>query len=334
MRVFVILLLLLALFCPAPTLAQTKNRTAAVDSLTRTISMMQDTLRSLRQEIRNQACTESFREDAARKAQSTLDCALKFHQIVLSTIALFFTLFAIAVAIFSGAGYFLTRNKLRELDALLKERKRDIDEKVGAVEDLVKEMVTKVANADQALKQIEETKENLEKDIADRQAKIGPVDISKPSSPADRAQLEELSRRVELLEALGGKLTAEDYEKRAVSYFFTGRFAEALAEINTVLELNPKSVSAWNTKGAVLGKLSRLQEAMQCFDAALGIKPDFHAALYNKAGAAALINDKQNMLNALAAAVKLNDTYRQVAKQDLVFKVFRDDPDFKKIVGE
>ena len=39
---------------------------------------------------------------------------------------------------------------------------------------------------------------------------------------------------------------------------------------------------AWNSKGTVLEKLGRYEEAIQCYDKALQIQPHFTAALNNK----------------------------------------------------
>lgn len=62
------------------------------------------------------------------------------------------------------------------------------------------------------------------------------------------------------------------------------RGAEALACCEKALGLTPLSPNAWYTKGSILLELpGRGHEAAVCFDEVLGLKPDFHWALYKKA---------------------------------------------------
>jgi len=55
---------------------------------------------------------------------------------------------------------------------------------------------------------------------------------------------------------------------------YQGRFKEALAAFEAWLTKEPKNTVAWNCKGIALHGLTRLDEAIQCFEEALKILPD------------------------------------------------------------
>jgi tetratricopeptide (TPR) repeat protein len=50
-----------------------------------------------------------------------------------------------------------------------------------------------------------------------------------------------------------------------------GRFEDALASYDQALTLDPGSASVWNSKGALLMELARIEPALECFEQALDL---------------------------------------------------------------
>ncbi|WP_168535980.1 tetratricopeptide repeat protein [Anabaena sp. UHCC 0253] len=60
-----------------------------------------------------------------------------------------------------------------------------------------------------------------------------------------------------------------------------GRYEEAIASFDKVLQFKPDNHDAWNNRGVALEKLGRYEEAIVSFDKALQFKPDDHDAWNN-----------------------------------------------------
>ena len=64
-----------------------------------------------------------------------------------------------------------------------------------------------------------------------------------------------------------------------------GATAEAVGEFRAALALMPGSVDVLNNLGIALGSLGRLDEAIESFERALSVRPDFPPARQNLAAA-------------------------------------------------
>ena len=91
---------------------------------------------------------------------------------------------------------------------------------------------------------------------------------------------------------------------------------------------------ALNNKGLLLDAMGNHTEAIETYDKALKIKPNFDAVWFNKACAQALLSRKEDALNSLKKAIELNPGYKSVAKNNPDFSKLGGDADFLKIVGE
>ena len=90
---------------------------------------------------------------------------------------------------------------------------------------------------------------------------------------------------------LDGAIAANDFEL-------------ALESIDDLLELEPKSDQFWNSKGVILAKLKRVDEAIECFDKALEINPEVSRIWYSKG---IVITDNGNPRSGLACFYKALD---------------------------
>ena len=59
-------------------------------------------------------------------------------------------------------------------------------------------------------------------------------------------------------------------------------YQDALAAYDRATQLTVRNAEVWNNKGLAYAALGRYQDALQCFNKALGIQPDFPEALKNK----------------------------------------------------
>lgn len=59
------------------------------------------------------------------------------------------------------------------------------------------------------------------------------------------------------------------------SYFHNGKYLEAVAEYNVVLQINPDNPNILYNKGVSLMKLRRHDEAIACFDKVMEINPNY-----------------------------------------------------------
>ncbi|NER84366.1 MAG: tetratricopeptide repeat protein [Leptolyngbya sp. SIO1D8] len=70
------------------------------------------------------------------------------------------------------------------------------------------------------------------------------------------------------------------------AFYFNDLFEEAIACYDTALEIKPDKHAALYNKGVALAELGHKEAAITCYDAALEIKPDYHATLYSSQGQA------------------------------------------------
>ena len=62
--------------------------------------------------------------------------------------------------------------------------------------------------------------------------------------------------------------SADDWTNEADALLEQGRYDEALQAYDKAIELNPQYSEAWNNKGIALDKLGKIAEAQVCYDKA------------------------------------------------------------------
>src|SRR5204863_1314939 len=82
---------------------------------------------------------------------------------------------------------------------------------------------------------------------------------------------EEIKRFAERLKDGGGGSTNIEALEEIVNYYFENdKYEEALHFITLLVDFIPFSADTWQRKGTILNNLGRHQEALECFDRALG----------------------------------------------------------------
>lgn len=74
---------------------------------------------------------------------------------------------------------------------------------------------------------------------------------------------------------------AEGWNKRATVHYLLGNHEKSLADIGKTLELEPRHFGALSGRGLVYAALSDERRALEAFEAALAIHPNFVAAAIN-----------------------------------------------------
>ena len=111
-----------------------------------------------------------------------------------------------------------------------------------------------------------------------------------------------------------------------------GRQQEALEAYDKAVSLKPDYIEALNNKGLLLDAMGNHKDAIDAYDKALKVKPDFDAAWFNKACAYALLSNKDDALDSLQKAIKLNPGYKNTAKNTPDFAIFKGDAGFEELV--
>ncbi|WJG08401.1 XrtA/PEP-CTERM system TPR-repeat protein PrsT [Aliiglaciecola sp. LCG003] len=107
------------------------------------------------------------------------------------------------------------------------------------------------------------------------------------------------------------KLDASEHSQRNIGYIMTrtqlyietGRFAEADAIANKLLEVSPDNINFLNLKAAIQIKLKQFAKAEEYLDKALLINPEHFSARFNKAN---ILSAKGDHEKALKLALELN----------------------------
>ncbi len=107
-------------------------------------------------------------------------------------------------------------------------------------------------------------------------------------------------------------------EKQAEIFFYEGnalweldKYEEALQAYDKAIALKPDFHEAWYNKGVARGKLGKDEEALQAFDIAIALKRDFHEAWYNKGVAHGKLGKYEEALQAYDKAIALKPDYPQ-----------------------
>jgi TonB family protein len=81
------------------------------------------------------------------------------------------------------------------------------------------------------------------------------------------------------------------YDARSKAYFRRGDYDRAIADLNTLIQLEPNRAEAYHNRGAAYGAKGDLDRAIADFDRAIQLNPRLKSAHYNRGGAYKLKGD-------------------------------------------
>ena len=106
-------------------------------------------------------------------------------------------------------------------------------------------------------------------------------------------------------------LDARELNNKGASLENLGKYQEAIACYNRVLEINPRDAGAWSNKGNALNKLGKLQEAVDCYDRALEINPRYAVTWSNKGVALYNLGKIQEAVDCYDRALEINPRFEK-----------------------
>jgi tetratricopeptide (TPR) repeat protein len=118
------------------------------------------------------------------------------------------------------------------------------------------------------------------------------------------------------------------------SLFKTGNYEFALQCFDRATRIDSENVTAWLNKGIVLFWMERFDEAIPAFDKVISLDEREGGAWFYKACVAATRGESQRALELLGQAVRLQPTFKKLAKTDASFRSLQDQREFVKLVAE
>ena len=203
--------------------------------------------------------------------------------------------------------------------------------------------VSKLKEWNKAIEQVKEEADSItqlrnraEEDANALRSEIGDLPVlSLTEIPSEEKieKLDEFIRKFEILEMIGVSLKPEDYMNRGHALYYKGKYYLALEAYEKAIELKPDYAEAWNNKGFALGELDRNDEALKAYEKAIELKPDDAETWNSRARAYAFKGEMKMALSDLKRAVELDSSFKEMAKKDENFETLWEDEEFNRIVG-
>ena len=120
------------------------------------------------------------------------------------------------------------------------------------------------------------------------------------------------ARDVPLATKLSGQALSQRLEHplflnlRALEHEDAGRFEQALADLRRAHFLSPKDYAILNACGLCLARMARPEEALQCYDQAIALNPDFEPLWFNRGWALEHLGEKRKAAESYLKTVELN----------------------------
>lgn len=114
-------------------------------------------------------------------------------------------------------------------------------------------------------------------------------------------------------------------------------YESAIEDFTKAIEVNPKYADAFDYRGKAKAEMSDYSGAIADLNRAIELKPGYSSYWFDLAAAYSHKRDKQRCLDALKKAVEFETwkgNVKSKAKNNKAFDWLRDDPDFKRIIGE
>ncbi|SHN89230.1 tetratricopeptide repeat protein [bacterium endosymbiont of Bathymodiolus sp. 5 South] len=99
------------------------------------------------------------------------------------------------------------------------------------------------------------------------------------------------------------------YSNLGYSYAMEGNYKKAIDAFEKAIKIKPDYHVAYYNKGKNYRKLKEYQNAIDAFEKAIKIKPDFHEAYYNKGAAYGELKKYQEAINAYKETIKIKPNF-------------------------
>ncbi len=144
-----------------------------------------------------------------------------------------------------------------------------------------KELEAVKKKADEAFKQIEKLKKELE------------------AVKADTNKQKEYAKAADIL-------SATDWYEKGYNLGISGNYKEALNAFNKAIELNPQDAAAYSSRGLTYYFLGKYQQAIKAFNKAIQIDPQLDIAYNNRGITYAELGNYKQAINDFTKSIELN----------------------------
>jgi tetratricopeptide (TPR) repeat protein len=118
------------------------------------------------------------------------------------------------------------------------------------------------------------------------------------------------------------------------SLFKTGNYEFALQCFDRATRIEAENTTAWLNKGIVLFWMERYDEAIPAFDTIIRLDEHEGGAWFYKSCISAIRKETEKALELLGQAVKLQPTFKKLAKTDASFRGMQEMKEFIRLVAE
>jgi tetratricopeptide (TPR) repeat protein len=108
-----------------------------------------------------------------------------------------------------------------------------------------------------------------------------------------------------------GQPTAEAWNNKGLALFKQGNYGGAIQAYDTAIQLNPQFAEAWNGKGKVLIMQGKYDEAIQAFDKAIKLNQSYAEAWNDKGIALEAQRNLNEAIQAFDKAIELNPQFAE-----------------------
>jgi len=141
--------------------------------------------------------------------------------------------------------------------------------------------------------------------------------------------LADYNRSLELRPDAPGTLS-----NRGDTYHELKKYNEAITDYSRSLELRPDDPDTLSNRGGTYHELKRYNKALADYNRSLELSPEHAETLYNLACLYSLKGNADDALTSLEKAIGKDKKYQEMAETDKDFDNIREDPRFKKLIGE
>jgi tetratricopeptide (TPR) repeat protein len=106
-------------------------------------------------------------------------------------------------------------------------------------------------------------------------------------------------------------MDAEEWTQQGIEHAQNGEYTKALQAFESALELEPDYVLAWSDKGNVLQELNRPEEALDAYGKALDLDPEFVNAWYGKGNVLRTLAQPEEALHAYEKALNFKQDFHR-----------------------
>ena len=110
------------------------------------------------------------------------------------------------------------------------------------------------------------------------------------------------------------------------------KYNETLELIEEQLKRFPQNQNLWNNKGIILQEMGNIQEAKNTYRKIIELNPNDGLGYYNLSCVLALEENWNESLKNLKISIDLDKKYKEIAKEEKDFKIFRKKKVFRKLV--